>query len=223
MPSVRRVARENPTKRWQDVNPLPEKPLTVRQKAARIRLLALDVDGTLTDGKLYFGPQGEAMKAFSVLDGQGLALLKNMGMRLALITGRNSEILHARASELKIDIILQGVKDKGQALLQLARDFALEPCEIAMMGDDWPDLAAFKFAGLSAAPGDAHAEVRERADWVSRAAAGAGAARELCDYLLKAQGQYQKALAKFLEVPVVRGSSTGSKAGTTAKNLGKSK
>jgi 3-deoxy-D-manno-octulosonate 8-phosphate phosphatase (KDO 8-P phosphatase) len=223
MPSVRRVARVEPTKRRQDVNPMPGKALTVRQKAARIRLLALDVDGTLTDGKLYFGPQGEAMKAFSVLDGQGLALLKNMGIRLALITGRSSETLIARAAELKIDIILQGVKDKGQALLQIARDFSLEPCEIAMMGDDWPDLAAFKFAGLSAAPGDAHAEVRERADWVSRAAAGAGAARELCDYLLKAQGQYQKALSIFLEAPAERGSGKGSNAGASPESSGNSR
>lgn len=181
---------------------LPEgKRLTVRQKAARIRLVAFDVDGTLTDGKLYFGSQGEALKGFSVLDGQGLALLKKAGLRLALVTGRTSEMVRIRAAELKVDRVLQGVKDKRQALLELAQEFALEPLEIAMMGDDWPDLAAFSVAGFCAAPSDAHFEVRQRADWVAQACAGAGAARELCDYILKAKGLYQKLLVSFLTAP----------------------
>jgi 3-deoxy-D-manno-octulosonate 8-phosphate phosphatase (KDO 8-P phosphatase) len=174
------------------------RPQTVRQKAARIRLVAFDVDGTLTDGKLYFGPQGEALKAFSVLDGQGLALLKKAGLKLALITGRSSEIVSLRAAELNIDRVLQGVKDKRLALLELAKEFDLDPKEIAMMGDDWPDLAAFSVAGFKAAPSDGHVEVRARADWVAQACAGAGAARELCDYLLKAQGTYQKMLLPFI-------------------------
>jgi 3-deoxy-D-manno-octulosonate 8-phosphate phosphatase (KDO 8-P phosphatase) len=170
---------------------------TTKQKAARIRLVAFDVDGTLTDGKLYFGPSGEAMKAFSVLDGQGLALLKKAGLKLALVTGRSSDIVDLRAAELQIDRVLQGVKDKRQALLGLAQEFRLDPSEIAMMGDDWPDLAAFAVAGMSAAPADAHVEVRRRADWVSQSKAGSGAARELCDYLLHSQGVYQKLLASF--------------------------
>jgi 3-deoxy-D-manno-octulosonate 8-phosphate phosphatase (KDO 8-P phosphatase) len=176
------------------------KPLTVRQKAARIRLVAFDVDGTLTDGKLYFGPQGEVLKAFSVLDGQGLALLKKAGLKLALVTARSSEMVRIRATELKVDRVLQGVKDKRQALLELAEEFALEPVEIAMMGDDWPDLAAFSVAGFAAAPCDAHFEVRRRADWVAQTTAGTGAARELCDYILKAKGLYQKLLSPFLGV-----------------------
>jgi 3-deoxy-D-manno-octulosonate 8-phosphate phosphatase (KDO 8-P phosphatase) len=176
------------------------KALTVRQKAARIRLVAFDVDGTLTDGKLYFGSQGEVLKAFSVLDGQGMALLKKAGLKLALVTGRSSEMVRMRAAELKVDRVLQGVKDKRQALLELAEEFALEPLEIAMMGDDWPDLAAFSVAGFSAAPSDGHVEVRQRADWVAQATAGTGAARELCDYILKAKGLYQKLLSPFLGV-----------------------
>ncbi len=181
---------------------LPEgRHLTVRQKAARIRLVAFDVDGTLTDGKLYFGPQGEVMKAFSVLDGQGLALLKYAGLKLALVTGRSSEMVRMRATELKVDRVLQGVKDKRQALVDLAKEFALDPAQIAMMGDDWPDLAAFSVVGFSAAPSDGHFEVRLRADWVAQASAGAGAARELCDYILKAQGSYQKLLRSFLAAP----------------------
>ncbi len=179
------------------------KRLTVRQKAARVRLVAFDVDGTLTDGKLYFGPQGEALKGFSVLDGQGLALLKKAGLKLALVTGRSSEMVHLRAAELKVDRVLQDVKDKRQALLELAQEFALQPAEIAMMGDDWPDLAAFSVAGFTAAPCDAHSEVRQRADWVAQATAGAGAARELCDYILKAKGQYQQVLRSFLTLPPV--------------------
>lgn len=175
--------------------------LTVRQKAARIRLVAFDVDGTLTDGKLYFGPQGEIVKGFSVLDGQGMALLKKSGIKLALVTGRSSEMVRMRAAELKVDRVLQGVKDKRQALLELAGVFALEPLEIAMMGDDWPDLAAFSVAGFTAAPCDAHFEVRQRADWVAQSSAGTGAARELCDYILQAKGLYQKLLGTFLNVP----------------------
>ena len=172
--------------------------LTVKQKAARIRLVAFDVDGTLTDGKLYFGSQGEAMKAFSVLDGQGLALLKQAGLKLAMVTGRSSEIVKLRAAELKIDRVLQGVKDKRQALLDLAVEFSLESHEMAMMGDDWPDLAAFSVAGFNAAPSDAHLEVRQRADWVAQAKAGEGAARELSDFILQAQGRYQRLLSTFV-------------------------
>jgi 3-deoxy-D-manno-octulosonate 8-phosphate phosphatase (KDO 8-P phosphatase) len=174
-------------------------PIPVREKACALRLIAFDVDGTLTDGKLYFGEHGEAMKAFSVLDGQGLALLKKAGLRIALVTGRRSEIVLRRAEELNLDHVLQGVKDKAQALRDLAQAAALQMHEVAMMGDDWPDLAAFAVCGLSAAPGDAHAEVRARADWVSLAPAGAGAVREFCDFVLQSQGRYQKLLSGFLK------------------------
>jgi 3-deoxy-D-manno-octulosonate 8-phosphate phosphatase (KDO 8-P phosphatase) len=184
---------------------LMEPRLTARQKATRVRLVAFDVDGTLTDGKLYFGPQGEALKAFSVLDGQGMVLLRAAGLKIALVTGRSSDIVTLRAAELKVDRVMQGVRNKRQAMLDLAKEFHLDVAEIAMMGDDWPDLAAFSVVGLCAAPFDAHFEVRQRADWVAKATAGAGAARELCDYLLRAKGQYQALLQSFSGPPAADG------------------
>ncbi len=103
-----------------------------------------------------------------------------------------------RAAELKIDVVMQGALNKAQALRELAQGQGLALSEIAMMGDDWPDLRAFSLAGLKAAPVSAHRELRMRADWVSRACAGDGAVRELCDLILQAQGKYQSYLDGFL-------------------------
>jgi 3-deoxy-D-manno-octulosonate 8-phosphate phosphatase (KDO 8-P phosphatase) len=180
---------------------LPIQAAAVKERAAQIRMLVLDVDGTLTDGRLYMGPHGEAMKAFCIKDGQGLALLKRVGLKLAIVTGRQSEIVDRRAAELQFDAVLQGVKSKALAMQQLARQFALEPAQMAMMGDDWPDLEAFALVGLKAAPQNAHREVRQRADWVAQRRAGDGAVRELCDYLLQVQGHYQRLLNRYAVRP----------------------
>ncbi|MCL4748478.1 MAG: 3-deoxy-D-manno-octulosonate 8-phosphate phosphatase, partial [Burkholderiaceae bacterium] len=109
-------------------------------RAARVRLLALDVDGTMTDGTIFIGPGQEAMKAFSVRDGFGLALLREAGVRIAIVTGRRSSIVATRAAELGLDAVEQGVGDKVAALRELASRFGLEPGQTAFMGDDWPDL-----------------------------------------------------------------------------------
>lgn len=169
-----------------------------RRRAAAVRLLALDVDGTLTDGRIHIGPLGEAMKSFSVRDGFGLTLLREAGIRLAIITGRRSSMVEYRAAELKLDRVLQGVGDKAAALAQLATEAGLQLRETAFVGDDWPDLAAMLDAGFAASVADAPPEVRARAHWVSSLPAGHGAIRELAEFMLRARGEFDAALAARL-------------------------
>lgn len=171
-------------------------------RAARVRLVALDVDGTLTDGRLYIGADGEAMKAFSVRDGFGLRLLREAGIHVAIITARNSPIVQTRAAELRIEDVRQGVADKAQALRALCGERGVDPHDCAFMGDDWPDLRALSSAGLAAAPSDASAEVRRRAHWVSTLPAGAGAVREFCEFVLHAKGGFIAALDRYAGAPV---------------------
>lgn len=166
-------------------------------RAARVRLVALDVDGTLTDGRLHIGGSGEAMKSFSVRDGFGLTLLREAGLRVAIVTARRSAIVQARADELRIDEVLQGVSDKAQALRTLCAKHGLAPDECAFVGDDWPDLCAMAIAGLAATVADAAPELRERAHWVSTLRAGRGAVRELAEFVLRAQGAFDAALARY--------------------------
>jgi len=176
----------------------PHTPSDARARAAAIRLLALDVDGTLTDGRINIGPEGEAMKSFSVRDGFGLTLLREAGIRLAVITARRSAIVEHRARELKFDHVLQGVGDKASALAALRDEHRLAPAEAGFVGDDWPDLPAMLSAGFAAAPADAAPEVREHAHWVSSAPAGHGAIRELAEFVLRARGEFEAALARRL-------------------------
>ena len=150
----------------------------------------------MTDGTIWIGPSSETMKGFSVRDGFGLALLREAGVRLAIITGRESSIVAVRAAELKFDAVVQRCPDKAQALKDLARRFACTPEQVAYMGDDWPDLPALALAGLAAAPADAAVPVRAAAHWVSTSPAGHGAVRELAEYLIEAQGQLQALLAR---------------------------
>ncbi len=166
-------------------------------RAHRIRLLALDVDGTLTDGKIVIGPNGECCKSFSVHDGFGLNLLRQAGLKLAIITGRESPIVQMRAAELKFDAVLQGVVDKGEALHQLGQKFSLSDSDIAFMGDDWPDLAAMRRAGLALAVGNAAPEVRAAAHWVARASGGEGAVREFAQWWLAATGHLAGLRTKY--------------------------
>ncbi len=171
-------------------------PRDISRRAAAVRLVALDVDGTLTDGRLFIGPTGEAMKAFSVRDGFGLALLREAGVKLAVITARRSAIVEVRAAELKFDHVLQGVEDKAAALRESCTRFGLGTHQAAFMGDDWPDLGAMALAGLAASVADAPQQVRERAHWVSRAPAGRGAVREFAEFVLHAQDRFDAALAR---------------------------
>ncbi len=160
------------------------------KQAAAIRVLVLDVDGVLTDGRIYYGNAGEELKAFNIKDGLGVKLLQRAGIEVAIITGRSSAIVQRRATELGIERVIQGREDKLAALTELCNDLdvALEHC--AYMGDDLPDLAAIAAAGLGLTVADACPAVAAAADWQSANAGGCGAVREACETLLQARGQW---------------------------------
>jgi N-acylneuraminate cytidylyltransferase len=153
----------------------------------RVRALVLDVDGVLTDGGLYYGPDGEGLKRFSVKDGMGLRLLREAGVALALISGENSRIVQRRAEKLKIEDVFVGVEDKLAVLEKLlaTRGVAFE--EAAYMGDDLNDLASMRRVGLPIAPADAVPEILRAARWVTKRRGGDGAVREVCDAILSAR------------------------------------
>jgi 3-deoxy-D-manno-octulosonate 8-phosphate phosphatase (KDO 8-P phosphatase) len=153
----------------------------------RIRALVLDVDGVLTDGGMYYGPQGEGLKRFNVKDGLGLRLIGEAGLFVALISGENSEILRRRAEKLKIDNVFVGIEDKLQTLKTFAgaKKLALE--DVAYVGDDLNDLPAMRAVGLPIAVSDAVPEVRKAARWVTSRRGGDAAVREVCDALLAAR------------------------------------
>lgn len=177
---------------------LADVPGKVRERAATIRLLALDVDGTLTDGRLQLSDEGGEIKSFHALDGQGLKLLQAVGIEIALITARSSPVVARRASELGIVHLYQACHDKRASLRALAGELSLAPAQVGFMGDDLPDLPALLWSGLAVAPANAHPWVRERVHWVTEAAGGAGAARVLCDLILQAQGRVERVLQRFL-------------------------
>jgi 3-deoxy-D-manno-octulosonate 8-phosphate phosphatase (KDO 8-P phosphatase) len=162
-------------------------------QAQDIRLLILDVDGVLTDGRLYYGASGEMLKAFNTLDGHGLKALQGNGVTVAIISGRSSDMVAARARELGIDELHQGVGDKLAVAERLLQRLGLAWQQVAMMGDDWPDAPVFLRAGLRCVPAQAHEELRARAHFVSRHRGGEGAVRELCDLLLMARSRYREA------------------------------
>ena len=171
--------------------------MTGLERAAAVRLMAFDVDGTLTDGGIHIGPDGESHKRFSVRDGLGLVLLRQAGIRVALVTGRESAIVERRARELRIDLVLQGVADKAAAMRELCAGAGLDVAQAGFMGDDWPDLPAMLAVGFAATVADAPPEVRRAAHWTATAPAGGGAARELAEHLLRAQGRHGDALGRF--------------------------
>lgn len=172
---------------------------TVMQKARQIRLLALDVDGVLTDGRLYFAEDGQELKTFDTQDGHGIKMLQQTGVVCAIITGRNTRLVERRARNLGITHLLQSREDKLVALRELSGELGIALENVAYVGDDWPDLPAIRAAGLGVAVANAHSELHSHADYVTRLEGGRGAVREVCDLLLKAQGTYEAALAPYLE------------------------
>jgi 3-deoxy-D-manno-octulosonate 8-phosphate phosphatase (KDO 8-P phosphatase) len=148
------------------------------------RLLVLDVDGVLTDGRLYFGPRGEALKVFHVRDGQGIVQLRRAGVAVAVISGRRSPMVTMRCRELGIEHIHQGITDKLAVLTRLCARLSITPAACACVGDDLPDLPLMRAAARSFAVADAHPQVRRAAGYVTRLPGGAGAVREVCDLLL---------------------------------------
>lgn len=170
----------------------------VMKKAARIRLLALDVDGVLTDGRLYFAEDGQELKTFDTQDGHGIKMLQSAGIACAIVTGRNTQLVARRAKNLGIAHLLQGREDKLVALRELTGPLGIALEEVAYVGDDWPDLPAILASGLGVAVANAHEELRRRADYVTTLQGGRGAVREVCDLLLRAQDRYDAALAPYL-------------------------
>jgi 3-deoxy-D-manno-octulosonate 8-phosphate phosphatase (KDO 8-P phosphatase) len=152
-----------------------------------IRLLILDVDGVLTDGRLYFGPKGEALKVFHVRDGHGIKLLMASGVQVAAFSGRRSAAVAARFRELGVPTVVQGCSDKLAALRKLTGRLKVDPLQCACIVDDTPDLPLMSAVGLAAAVADAHPIVKSAAHWISSASGGTGAVRELCDALLRAR------------------------------------
>lgn len=169
------------------------------ERAARIRLLVLDVDGVLTDGRLYFDNQGNELKAFYTADGLGLRLLQAAGITLALITGRTSTLVAERARSLGIEHVYQGQEDKLGAYLDLLEATGIVAEESCYAGDDWIDLPVLQRAGLAVTVPAADAAVRERAHWVTNREGGRGAVREICQLLLDAQGHTASLLERFLD------------------------
>lgn len=152
--------------------------------AAGISLLVLDVDGVLTDGRLWFGPGGEALKAFHVRDGHGIRMLQAAGIRVAVLSGRRSTAVVERMRELGVAEVTQGVGDKARALGELLERTSIQPHQVACLADDTPDLPVMAAVGLPAAVADAHPAVLAAAAHVTRARGGCGAVREFCDWLL---------------------------------------
>ncbi len=161
--------------------------------AAHVRVLVLDVDGVLTDGRLYYGPRGEALKVFHVRDGAGLKQLAAAGVTVAVISGRRSVMTRVRCRELGIRHVLQGVQDKAAALRTLCTRLRVEPADCACIGDDTPDIPLMRLTGLAYAVADAHAEARQAAHRVTTLPGGQGAVREVCDQLLAARQSGQRA------------------------------
>ena len=155
--------------------------------AANISLLLLDVDGVLTDGKLYYSSSGEEIKAFSTLDGHGLKMLMRSGITVGIITGRKSQAVENRCKELGITILYQGQQDKLNALREILEQRNLQPGQVAYAGDDLPDLPVIREVGLSFSVPCAHPTVRNEVTAIAEWPAGQGAVREICDFLLTAQ------------------------------------
>ena len=175
-------------------------PATLAERCRGVRLLVLDVDGVLTEGSIVYGSGGLEVKHFHVRDGSGLKLWKLAGRRSALITGRSSPMVDGRAAELGVDFVFQGASDKLPAYQRLLADAALPPSAIGYVGDDLPDLPPMRHCGLAAAVADGCREVRAAAHYVTRAAGGRGAVREVIELILRCQGEWDR-LAERLRNP----------------------
>ena len=165
--------------------------------AKNIKLLLLDVDGVLTDGKLYYGNSGEELKAFNIQDGLGIKLLQQGGIQVGIITGRVSTLLQRRADELGINPVIQGREDKLIALRELLKSQNLDLHQIAFMGDDLPDLSAINSVGLGITVANASSTLAAKADWQTLRSGGDGAVREAAEMILKAQGKFDTLVERF--------------------------
>jgi 3-deoxy-D-manno-octulosonate 8-phosphate phosphatase (KDO 8-P phosphatase) len=178
---------------------MPLAPGELLERQQGIRLLILDVDGVLTDGSLFLGDAGEQYKAFNSRDGHGIRMAQDGGLEVAVLTGRNSEVVTHRMRDLGVRHIMQGRRDKGLAVEELLHRAGFEARETAFVGDDVVDLPAMRRVGLGIAVADAHPLVLEHADWRTRTGGGRGAVREICEELLDAQHRLEGILRAYLE------------------------
>src|SRR5881394_1798135 len=158
-------------------------------RARRVRLVIFDVDGVLTDGRLWYGPAGEELKAFHAFDGHGVKLLLAGGLKTAILSGRRSQAVEERAKELGIEHVVQGADDKRKGFAGLLRKLKLKSAAVAYMGDDVVDLPVLTRCGFACAPREAPEDVRHRVHFIPSAPAGHGAAREVCEFILQAQAK----------------------------------
>lgn len=168
-----------------------------RSKAAQVRLLALDVDGVLTDGSVVFSSSGDELKSFHILDGMGLRIAMGAGIAVAVISGRHSSPVQLRMAELGVGDVLQGVSDKAAALRDLCARRGIGQEQVAFVGDDLNDLPAFAVSGLRIAVANAVDEVKQAADVVTTRTGGCGAVREAVELILKAQGRWEGVVSRF--------------------------
>lgn len=173
-------------------------PQEVLSKAAMIRVAVFDIDGVMTNGDLIFDADGKEYKVFNVKDGFGLVLLREAGIKVAVISARSSQVVTQRMSELGVGHIIQGARDKRAALEGLIGELAATQEQIAFTGDDIIDLPAMAAAGLSIAVGDAHPRVRAQADWTTSMPGGRGAVREICELILESQGMFETTYKRCL-------------------------
>lgn len=162
----------------------------IEEKAKKIQLLILDVDGVMTDGRIVMNDLGQEIKFFNVKDGHGIRLLLKAGIDVAIITGRESETVRRRAADLQIPMVYQGIRDKEAVCRNIMEDKGLEKEQVCCMGDDLPDIPMFRCAGLPIAVADATYETRNSALYITKAPGGYGAVREVCEIILKARGAW---------------------------------
>lgn len=171
--------------------------MNTETRARRVRLLVFDVDGVLTSGQLLFGPAGEALKVFHAQDGLGINAAHRAGLKTAVITGRDSEMVRRRGSELAISDICQGAHDKYEHLAALMAKYGLSPAEVAYVADDLNDLPLLDKVGLACAVANATAEVKAAAHYVAGRSGGDGAVREIIEFILKAQGKWAEVVDSY--------------------------
>ncbi|MDR2113562.1 MAG: HAD family hydrolase [Candidatus Accumulibacter sp.] len=177
-----------------------------RARARRLKLMIFDVDGVLTDGSLYFTDAGSEIKVFYARDGHGLRMLQAEGVTLAIITGRNAACVAWRMKNLGIEYVYQGIENKLAALHELLARLGVDASEAGFMGDDVIDLQAMAACGFSATPSDGCEINRQRADYIARFPGGRGAAREVCEFILAAQGKLDEAMTRHLPfLPMMAG------------------
>ena len=169
----------------------------LRARAARVKLLVLDVDGVLTDGRIIMDHEGREIKAFDVRDGHGIKFLREAGIEVAMLTGRSSPVVQRRADDLGIPWVRQGVNDKVRAYQEIAREVGIGEEETCFVGDDLVDIPLLKRVGIPIVVADGAQEAKQFARYVTQAPGGRGAVREVCDLLLQAQGKWESVLRRY--------------------------